>query len=223
MGLPETWIMNRFVASFLPYVGCITIFTVLYFLVGRQQSDDTQSSYYFLLTLILWDLHFVKRIFELLFVHKFSANTVPLLEGFGTTIYYLSFAIWIAFDLFKGLVRFGPNNAIVVYICSALFLLCVVGNGISHWMLSNNDKETIPKGFLFEYVSCPHYFFEMFQWLFFFGSTLLLSSLIFFFASALTVGGFAKDRHKKFHIKFNGQNGMPLYPKSRKAIIPFIF
>jgi 3-oxo-5-alpha-steroid 4-dehydrogenase 1 len=84
--------------------------------------------------------------------------------------------------------------------------------------LRNNDIEeyVLPKGWLFSYISCPHYFGEIIEW---FGWGIMTWSLpgftffIFTFANLFPRG---MATHKWYKEKF------PDYPGNRKAIIPFV-
>ena len=66
--------------------------------------------------------------------------------------------------------HFVPPSEIQVYIGLSIFVLSELGNFICHIMLSNMrpaegaQDRAIPKGFLFNYVACPNYTFEVFSW-----------------------------------------------------------
>jgi very-long-chain enoyl-CoA reductase len=60
----------------------------------------------------------------------------------------------------------------------------MIGNFWTHIILSNlrpgnSTGRAIPKGFLFEYVSCPNYFLEITEWVIFFFLTQTMTALIF--------------------------------------------
>ena len=40
---------------------------------------------------------------------------------------------------------------------------------------------------------------------------------------AYVMFGLAKDKHEIYKKTFNGENGMPLYPKERKIVVPFVY
>lgn len=74
----------------------------------------------------------------------------------------------------------------------------------------------IPQGWLFRYVSSPHYFGEIVEWLGWAVMTWSLAGLAFFvftFANLFPRGILS---HKWYHSNF------PDYPSERKAIIPFL-
>jgi hypothetical protein len=75
----------------------------------------------------------------------------------------------------------------------------------------------IPRGGMFEYVSCANYFGEIVEW----GGFALASGTLAGFAFALftfcNIGPRASKHHQWYLTKFDD------YPKSRKAVIPFIW
>ena len=74
----------------------------------------------------------------------------------------------------------------------------------------------VPRGWLFEYVSCANYFGEVLIW---FGFALLTFSLEGLALFILTVGNLL-PRALKYHRFY--QEHFPNYPKARKALIPFV-
>lgn len=80
-----------------------------------------------------------------------------------------------------------------------------------------NSGYVIPRGFLFDYISCPNYFGEMIEWVGFALICQTLSAWIFAFGTFSNLFPRALEYHKWYHKKFPGE-----YPKERKAIIPYI-
>jgi steroid 5-alpha reductase family enzyme len=80
----------------------------------------------------------------------------------------------------------------------------------------NPEEYVIPHGWLFDYISCPHYFGEILEWT---GWAILTWSVA---GAAFAVFTFANlfpralSSHKWYKEKF------PEYPKDRKAVFPFI-
>ena len=113
---------------------------------------------------------------------------------------------------------------------SLIFLMGEIGNGYHHHLLagfrkepktefntSSNGKYIFPHGGLFEYVSTPHYLFELVTWFgwgilnsFSRGSVVLLSiSTTFLIPASL-------EKHAR------NKNDFKQWPKERKALVPFI-
>ncbi|GMH64271.1 hypothetical protein TL16_g04067 [Triparma laevis f. inornata] len=109
--------------------------------------------------------HFTKRIFEVLFVHKYSGDTsLPLASLIG--IYYA---------LMSALIVSTPatlTNPTMQTIGLALFGVGFSGNFFHHVLLSNlrkeiksEEKHVMPVSGLFNYAAAPHYMFELIGWL----------------------------------------------------------
>jgi very-long-chain enoyl-CoA reductase len=80
----------------------------------------------------------------------------------------------------------------------------------------------IPRGFLFELVSCPNYTFEILAWLAFSLMTGSLPSLLFCLAGAAQMYQWAKQKHVRYIKDFDGVEGRDLYPRSRKVLFPYL-
>ena len=75
----------------------------------------------------------------------------------------------------------------------------------------------IPQGFLYDYISCPNYLGEILEWTGFYLTFQTLSAFIFAFSTFANLFPRALANHQWNIEKFKGA-----YPKSRKAIIPFL-
>ena len=80
----------------------------------------------------------------------------------------------------------------------------------------NNDGYKIPKGFMYNYISCPNYFGEIIEWLGFAIMVWSLPAFIFVLWTMFNLIPRAVSHHHWYNNKF------PDYPPKRKAIIPFI-
>jgi protein-S-isoprenylcysteine O-methyltransferase Ste14 len=80
----------------------------------------------------------------------------------------------------------------------------------------NGDDYVIPRGWLFEYISSPHYFGELLEWLGWAIMTWSVAGLAFFVFTFANLFPRAVSSHKWYRQHFNE------YPQKRKAIIPFI-
>ena len=109
-------------------------------------------------------LHFAKRVFEVLFLHKYSGPigilTTVLISGF------YSLAAYIVGDLNKVPLE---NADALFYLGVLAFIVGSIGNFQHHRILASLRKDmleyTVPMGGLFKYVTCPHYLFEIVAWL----------------------------------------------------------
>ncbi|XP_006823415.1 very-long-chain enoyl-CoA reductase-like [Saccoglossus kowalevskii] len=178
--------------------------------------------------------HFAKRILEVLFVHRYN-HIMPALELLGGVIYYTVFSIGIAASL---RVYISDQNVDfkLLSLGACIFIVGEIGNGVSHYQLrllrdprlqrkdddTNARNRPIPVGWIFEYVSCPHYFFEIVSWLGFFVAVGTIPVLVFLIATTVIVSSKALKYHGEYKEFFNGTMGRKMYPPKRKAIIPFI-
>jgi hypothetical protein len=75
----------------------------------------------------------------------------------------------------------------------------------------------IPRGWLFNYISCPNFFGEIVEWTGFAIMAWNLPALSFAVWTAANLIPRALDHHKWYKAYFKDE-----YPKSRKAVIPFV-
>ena len=74
----------------------------------------------------------------------------------------------------------------------------------------------IPRGWLYEYVSCPNYLGEILEWVGWAVATWSLAGLGFALYTAANIGPRALQNHRWYRGKFED------YPAERKALIPFV-
>jgi len=113
--------------------------------------------------------HFLKRVLEVLFVHRYSGS-MPLGTALFISSYYLFNAVAMIYA--QRLSRGLPEPAVDL-LCPGLLVFAVgaAGNFYHHLLLSRlraggggaGGKKVykIPRGGLFEFVACPHYLFEI--------------------------------------------------------------
>jgi very-long-chain enoyl-CoA reductase len=166
--------------------------------------------------------HFIKREVETVYVHKFSANTMPAAYVFRNSFFYWAFAGFLgALEVYA---PFSPaataENKTIDYLGFALFLFGQLGNARIHYYLSSLRKpgETarkIPKGFTFSLVTCPNYMFEIIAWT---GIVIVARSpALMFFISVGTyfMYTWAWGKEKAYRKQFGDQ-----YKKKRSVILP---
>lgn len=172
-----------------------------------------------------WTLHYAKRLLETVFVHRFSHSTMPIQNLFKNCAYYWGFTAYVAYHINHPL--YTSPCAVQVYAGLAAFLLCELGNLSVHVNLRNlrppgTKIRKIPKAdgnpltSLFNFVSCPNYTYEIGAWLSFSIMTQCLPALLFTIAGAYQMTLWAIGKHRNYKKEFSD------YPKSRKAIFPFV-
>ncbi|XP_027353013.1 steroid 5-alpha-reductase DET2 [Abrus precatorius] len=83
---------------------------------------------------------------------------------------------------------------------------------------SEGKGYVVPKGGLFEVVSCPNYFGEIVEWLGWAVMTWSWAGLGFFVYTFANLGPRARANHRWYLEKF-GED----YPRKRKAVIPYLY
>jgi very-long-chain enoyl-CoA reductase len=175
------------------------------------------------LMLLLWLVHFLRRSAEVLWVHRYGKKQFPWGDALIEYVYYWGFAAWIAFSL--------PTVAELDALSVggiALFLLAELGNTRSHRILrelrsADAGAREIPRGFLFERVSCPHYLCEICSWMGFALLARTWAALAFAGLGAAILTLWATQRHRAYQKDFDGQQGRALYPPTRRALIPMVY
>lgn len=161
-------------------------------------------------------VHFIKRVLESLFVHRYSG---PI--GIFTTLLIAGFYSLAAFLI--GYLNRTPLPSVDGWFMlgCVLFVVGALGNFYHHKLLADLRRDTlayaIPHGGLFQWVACPHYLFEIIIWLGIFllsrhFAALLVLAFIIAYLSARAVRTL-----RWYREKFTD------FPKERKAILPFIF
>ncbi len=171
-------------------------------------------------------LHFVKRELETLFVHRFSAATMPLRNIFKNSAHY-----WLLSGLLIAVFIYSPSSAaareanpLLLYPGLALFAIGELGNFQTHLTLkglrsSGGTERGIPRGFSFNLVTCPNYLTETCSWL----GVYLVSGfswgvLIFLVVSVLQMAQWAKKKERRYRKEFGDK-----YKKKRFTMLPGIW
>ena len=105
-------------------------------------------------------------------------------------------------------------------------MIFFAGMAVNVWsdrVLVRLKKETggiykVPRGGWFEMVSCPNYFGECVEWLGWAVITWSWAGLGFFLHMCCNLVPRARAYHKWYLVKF-GED----YPRTRKAILPFLY
>ncbi|TIB71265.1 hypothetical protein E3Q22_02772 [Wallemia mellicola] len=186
---------------------------------------------------ILVLLHFFKREFETVFIHRFSNATMPFMNIFRNSAHYhllsgflIAIAIygpWYSVEALKDSHR--SNNGYLSF-WIAFWLFNQISNFITHVKLRNlrpagSTKRAIPTGYGFDWVTCANYFFEIGSWLGILGLTGSWADCltnpkvaIFLLVSAGTMAKWAKKKDQNYRKEFGDK-----YPKSRRILIPYIW
>uniref|UniRef100_A0AAZ3NSL9 3-oxo-5-alpha-steroid 4-dehydrogenase C-terminal domain-containing protein n=1 Tax=Oncorhynchus tshawytscha TaxID=74940 RepID=A0AAZ3NSL9_ONCTS len=214
------------------YGGPLLLYLMFYFRVPfiyAPKYDFTTSKHWVVhLACMCHSFHYLKRLLETLFVHRFSHGTMPLRNIFKNCTYYWGFAAWMAYYINHPL--YTPPPTIYgqqVRIALIIFLFCQVGNFSIHIALRNlrppgSKTRKIPYPtknpftWIFLLVSCPNYTYELGSW---FGFTLMTQCLpVAFFTAVgfIQMTVWAKGKHRSYLKEFRD------YPPLRSPILPFV-
>jgi very-long-chain enoyl-CoA reductase len=203
----------------IEYLGPFLI-NILFFLYNK--SNETTIFQYILFTMIF--IHYLKRILESLFVHIFSRDTMPIKNLFINSFYY-----WVMFGLL------GCSNLYTLsfsksshflgsfrYLFIVSFLYSEFQNFRCHLHQKklkedNKGERGIPVEGMFYYVSCANYFWEIMAWLSFSVFSNHWTSYLFVVMSLFILSKWSMERHMNYIKTFSN------YPRSRKALIPYIY
>ncbi|THG95722.1 hypothetical protein EW026_g5975 [Hermanssonia centrifuga] len=213
------------------YVGPLIIHPLMYhfpkvFYGGSVQHSLLQHYVYAMVM-----LHFFKREFETVFVHRFSHGTMPFAYIFRNSAHYhllgglgLAYAVYSptyssSSPYIRGTIRDDPK---FLWACTAIWLFCELSNLKTHVILRNlrpvgTKKRAIPYGYGFNLVSTPNYFFEIVGWIVVCLMTGSYASWVFTATGIYFMGTWAMKKHRNYKKEFGKE-----YPR-RKIMIPFIF
>ncbi|KAG0489480.1 hypothetical protein HPP92_006343 [Vanilla planifolia] len=214
---------------FWEYLGPLVIYPIFYFFpvykyVGYEQKRvihpvQTYGMYY-------WCFHYLKRILETFFVHRFSHATSPLSNVFRNCAYYWTFGTYVAYYVNHPL--YTPVSETQWKIGFILGLIFQVSNFYCHIILKNlrnpngSGGYQIPQGFLFNIVTCANYTTEIYQWVGFNIATQTVAGILFLIAATGIMLNWAVAKHRRLKKLFDGKEGRPKYPR-RWVILPPIF
>jgi very-long-chain enoyl-CoA reductase len=215
--------MRPRVHNLLSYSVCLLVFWVTLAVRGRSDAGWSANAS---LGAALWSAHFLRRSLESAFVHRYGKPRVGLGDAILEYVYYWGFAGWIAWSLAD---PSHPAPALLWQgLGGALFIAAEAGNLRSHLILRrlrspSGHEKGIPRGFLFERLSCPHYACEIASWVGFSMATGAVAALCFMLLGAVILAGWARSRHLAYRREFDGQHGRELYPVGRRALVPYLF
>ncbi len=175
-----------------------------------------------LLAVGLWCLHFARRSAEAAWVHRYGKPSFPWGDALVEYVYYWGLGAWIGATV--GGITWDWPSALGL----GTFLAAEAGNARAHRLLCNLRREdptarSIPRGFVFEWVSCPHYLFEIMSWVGFALVVRTWAAIAFGTLGAAILAFWASQRHRAYRKEFDGQDGRALYPAERRALVPLIY
>lgn len=173
-------------------------------------------------------LHYLKREFETVFVHRFSHATMPAFNIVKNSAHYWflsglflagsTFAPWYSASRISGTLR---DNEVYLKCLAGVWAFAELSNLSCHITLRNlrpagTRKRAIPYGYGFNWISCPNYTFEILAWSTVLALTLDPAVAIFLAVGTVQMVVWAIKKHKNYKKEFGKD-----YPK-RWVIFPLI-
>ena len=209
----------------LEYLGPLLLHPLFYFLRPYIYGTSAPPSELQKLSFLLVSLHFLKREYETLFVHRFSLATMPARNIFKNCGHYwlfsgLNLAYWI---YSPNAPTAGKSDLLITYAGIALFVFGELANLSTHYTLRDlrkpgSKERGIPQGLGFNLVTCPNYTFEVIAWL---GIWLINWSLSTFVFLVLAVGQmllWARKKESRYRKEFGDK-----YKRKRFVMFPGIY
>ncbi|KAK9820065.1 hypothetical protein WJX72_005670 [[Myrmecia] bisecta] len=177
------------------------------------------------LALAYWSFHYAKRVAETYLVHRFSHGTMPLFNLFKNCSYYWGFAAYVSYFVNHPL--YTAPSVQRAQIALGLAVVCQLSNFWCHRILANlrppgSTEYKIPRGFLFNYITCANYTMETWGWILFGVATQTLSAFLFILAGFTQMSLWALAKHRRLRKLFDGKDGRPKYPRRWVIFPPFI-
>ncbi|XP_078264033.1 very-long-chain enoyl-CoA reductase-like isoform X1 [Rhinoraja longicauda] len=213
------------------YAGPLFIYLLFYsrlpFIYEEEYEFSTSPHTVVHLAGFCHSFHYVKRLIETLFVHRFSHGTMPLRNTIKNCFYYWGFTAWLAYFINHPLYTppfYGDQQ---VNLALGTFVVCELGNFSIHISLRNLRSEGSkmrkipsptknPFTWLFFFVSCPNYTYEVGSWIGFTIMTQCLPVGLFTLIGFFQMTVWAKGKHHMYLKEFKD------YPTLRMPIIPFL-
>lgn len=186
----------------------------------KNASYDMSSTQWLTFGMVM--AHFFKREYETLFVHKFSANTMPWRNIFKNSFFYWFFSgLLCAYSVYSPSSLAATADAPAIDALGfALYLFSETGNLLVHRYLSSlrsagGTERKIPVGPGFSLVTCPNYMFEILSWV-----GVIVTSRDWSVALFIAIGGaqmytWAKGKERAYRKEFGDS-----YKKKRYVILP---
>lgn len=188
------------------------------YLAGDHRAHSTP-----LVLLALWQLHYFHRAFIFPFRMRAGGKTMPA----SVAAMALLFNGWNAYINARWISHLGdyPSSWLAeprFLAGAALFLGGLAANVWADTVLlrlrrPGESGYRIPRGGLYELIACPNYLGEILEWIGWAVATWSLPGAAFAVFTAANVGPRAGDHLRWYREKF------PDYPRSRKALIPFVW
>jgi very-long-chain enoyl-CoA reductase len=212
------------------YIGPFLLYLFFYMQPSFIYGEGATTSFYQRIACYCFLFHFGRRLFESAFVHIWSSESLGLYFLYKNCAYYWSAGATIAY--FTNKPDWEPIfNDTIVQIAVVVYVLSQFANMWIHLQLRLVRPSTdptyrwFPEGFLWTItrVSFPNYFFEVIIWIAWNVAFFSIPGVLFLIAGTGQMAVWAAKKHSNYRKTFDGKDGRRQYPRSRRAMIPFLF
>ena len=181
---------------------------------------EPKSEYLYLL-IFLWSYHYFFRTFVFPFRLKTKNKKMPLVIVCSALLF--NGINGLVNGYFLGFVSKSSQEVLSINVMIGLIVFClgmIINRHADKKLISLRKKDQgyfIPKGGLFNYISCPNHFGEIVEWAGFAIIAWSVPALSFFIWTFCNLVPRALNHHQWYQSYFKD------YPNNRKAIIPFIW
>ncbi|KKA26677.1 hypothetical protein TD95_001612 [Thielaviopsis punctulata] len=215
----KTVFLVEYFGPILFHVAVVTLRPYIYSGAAAAPLSQTQWLAFWMIT-----LHFVKRELETLFVHKFSASTMPAFNIFKNSFFY-----WVFSGLLSAWAIYSPTSLaatadqpLIDAAGSLVYLFGEVSNATVHLHLSSlrsrgGTERKIPNGYGFSLVTCPNYLFEAISWLGVIVVSRSWAVTLFIAIGVAQMATWAKGKEAAYRKEFGDK-----YKKKRFVMLPGI-
>ncbi|KAL2089372.1 hypothetical protein ACEWY4_014060 [Coilia grayii] len=221
------WAMVFLAESIGPLLIYLLFFFRLPYIYGLEYGYTISHYKVVKLACICHTFHYTKKLLETIFLYHFSQGTLSLQTMTLNCLYYCGLTAWQAYYINHPLYT-TPSYGYLQWMCAmAVFLICEIGSFSTHLVLNRiKCKESRPAGipyptrnpftWLFFFVSCPNYTYEVGACVSFAVMTQCLPAALASFLGFVQMIIWARVKHRTYIQQF------PNYPELRTAIIPLL-
>ena len=211
-------------ALIIALVQLLLLLLLLPLAYNNSSSSNNEPTTMTMMMPALLAVHFGKRVFECIFVHKYSGSMPWTTPPTIASVYVLGVLIQLHAAASR-VNQDGQPSGIQTILGLLFYVGGLVGNGYHHWLLAQlrNDSSSskvyfVPSGGLFEFVAAPHYLFEIIEWV----GVAMVAGHIFSLglcAPIIAYLGLRADGQREW----NRQKFKDDYPPERMRLVPFVY
>ncbi len=184
-------------------------------------TGPSEKNYLSIVLILLWLLHYGNR--TLIFPFKLKTNKKKMPLVIVLSAVFFNGINGILNGYYIGYLSNGNESILTIHVILGLFIFfsgMYINKSSDKKLISlreNNEGYQIPKGQLFNLISCPNHFGEIVEWIGFAIIGLNLPALTFAIWTFCNLAPRSNNHHKWYKENFIE------YPKNRKALIPFLW